>query len=687
MSFLFPEFLFAWILMVIPLIIHLFNFRKFKKVQFTHVQFLKEVQQQTSAAQKLKERLILACRMLAIFFLVLAFAQPYIKSSASAQAFQKNVVSIYLDNSYSMEAVNREGTLLDEGKRKVKELVNAYGLNDRFQLITNNFEGKQQRLLDKGELLDELNAVKITPFVRSYQSIINRQQEVLMQTHDAKRSIYLLSDFQKQDENAQPLKADSSISIHAIPLASNALPNVAVDSVYFLSPVHQPQSEESLVVKVKNYADKEVKAVPLRLTINGVQKALGNINLAAHQDVLDTLHFSGLSAGWQTASVSIKDYPITFDDDLNFTFEVKSQLPILGIYQDHPNKNINIAYHTDDFFNFQEVNESQINYSDLDKNELIVLENLKSISPGLAQQLKQYVLNGGNLSVFIPADADLSSYQQASQSFGTDYPTSFEKAEIKANRLNLQHPFFAGLFDKLPKNPDLPIASAYFKSSKLTQTTKQILISGDNKIPLLAIYPEEKGNIFISWMPLENDFSNFARHALFVPILFKMAFTGKQENPLFYTLGENSSVNLSGINIPENEVIKIKNKDVEIIPEWRQSAKGALLYFADQIKNAGFYEVIEQNQVIQKIAFNDSRKESDQTFYSSNDLESKLGISAKNILNGKAAPINQQIKEMNLGSSLWKLCLILSIIFLVIEILIIRFLKHNIQHTQTIKSE
>src|SRR6476659_8011806 len=126
MGFLFPEFLFAWLLMAIPVIIHLFNFRKFKKVEFTNVAFLKEVELQTSSSQKLKERLILASRMLAIFFLVLAFAQPYLKSKTSVQAYKKSIVSIYLDNSYSMEAVNKDGTLLDEGKRKVKELVNAY---------------------------------------------------------------------------------------------------------------------------------------------------------------------------------------------------------------------------------------------------------------------------------------------------------------------------------------------------------------------------------------------------------------------------------------------------------------------------------------------------------------------------------------------------------------------------------
>ena len=159
MGFIYPEFLFVWLLMVVPVIIHLFNFRKFKKVYFTNVQFLKDIEIQTLYTQKLKERLILLARMLAIFFLVLAFAQPFIKSNEQEASLQKSIISIYLDNSYSMEAVNKNGSLLDEGKRKIKELVEAYQLNDRFQLVTNDFDGKQQRLLNKDELLEELNNV------------------------------------------------------------------------------------------------------------------------------------------------------------------------------------------------------------------------------------------------------------------------------------------------------------------------------------------------------------------------------------------------------------------------------------------------------------------------------------------------------------------------------------------------
>ncbi len=161
MNFLYPGFLFALLTVAIPVIIHLFNFRKFKKVYFSNVAFLKEVKEQNSSREKVKNLLILLCRILAIVFLVLAFARPFLPSGSKIDQNRGNIVSIYIDNSYSMEAVNKEGSLLDEAKRKAKEIVKAFQINDRFQLLTNDFEGKHQRLLNGDELLQAVDEVKI----------------------------------------------------------------------------------------------------------------------------------------------------------------------------------------------------------------------------------------------------------------------------------------------------------------------------------------------------------------------------------------------------------------------------------------------------------------------------------------------------------------------------------------------
>src|SRR3954471_1778396 len=125
MHFLYPAFLFALLSLAIPVVIHLFNFRKFKKVYFSNVQFLKEIQEQQASRRNLKERLILATRLLALFFLVFAFARPYIASQSTGKAGRQNAVSIFVDNSYSMQTLNREGSLLDDAKQKAKEIASG----------------------------------------------------------------------------------------------------------------------------------------------------------------------------------------------------------------------------------------------------------------------------------------------------------------------------------------------------------------------------------------------------------------------------------------------------------------------------------------------------------------------------------------------------------------------------------
>src|SRR5258708_5150180 len=182
MHFLYPAFLFALLSLAIPVIIHLFNFRRYQKVYFSNVQFLKEIQEQQASRRNLKERLILACRLLALTFLVLAFTKPYIPGKNVANTGKQHVVSVFVDNSYSMQTLNKEGTLLDEAKRRAKEIASAYNINDRFQLLTQDFEGKHQRLLSRDEFNDAIDAFRISPQSRSLQQIVSRQQS-LLNTH------------------------------------------------------------------------------------------------------------------------------------------------------------------------------------------------------------------------------------------------------------------------------------------------------------------------------------------------------------------------------------------------------------------------------------------------------------------------------------------------------------------------
>jgi hypothetical protein len=672
MKFYYPEFLFGLFLIAIPVIIHLFNFRKFKKVYFSNTSFLKDIQQQTSSRRNIKERLILLSRILAVTFLVLAFAKPYIPQGDDINNQQNHLVSIYIDNSYSMETVNQDGRLLDEAKRKAREIVATYGLSDKFQLLSNDFNGSQNRLLDKEAFLEALDAIEISARAYDYQQILNQQERFFKMNNGYQKYAYLVSDFQKYSNKI--LQKDSTAKYHLIKLKANSLANVAVDSVWFISPLHRPQSKEQLVVRVKNYSDKSLKDISLTLKINDKIKAIGKVDIAPRESSLDTLVFSGLSTGWQKAELKVKDYPMVFDDVLFFAFEVKKNLPLTIISQTTEANAISSAFETDSFFKVQSIGESQVNYSDLKQQQLIVLHNLKRISEGLSQQLTAYLKNGGNLSVFMSLEADLTSYANFLKAAGTNYPIRYQKDSVMAANLNLKHPVFENVFENIPQQIDLPKTSGYFQLSNVTKTNKQNLMEVDAGLPLLQAYQVGKGNLYLSAIPLEPQLSNFTNHGLFLPILFKMALLKRQEQNLFYVLGMQETALINDIDLAASEVLTLKSAQQEIIPELRNTSLGTVVFFADQVKQQGFYNLYKKDKLLAVLAFNQSRNESDLTYANDTDLNNSFGKNTEMIEAGTSSIANQ-IKEVKLGASLWKLCIILVLIFLAIEILLVKYFK------------
>ena len=166
MQFLYPGFLAALGLLAIPIVVHLFNFVRYKKIYFSNVQFLREVKEETQSRSKLKHILILLSRLLTVFFLVFAFAQPFIPVKNTVVKAGSKAVSIYIDNSFSMASIGKNGTLLDEAKKDALDIIKTFSPTDRFQLLTNDFLGKQQHWLTKKAFTEMLEEVKISPSVK-----------------------------------------------------------------------------------------------------------------------------------------------------------------------------------------------------------------------------------------------------------------------------------------------------------------------------------------------------------------------------------------------------------------------------------------------------------------------------------------------------------------------------------------
>lgn len=679
MRFLFPGFLFALLAIAIPIVIHLFNFRKFKKVYFSNVKFLKAVEQQTASRQHLKNLLVLAARILATAFLVFAFARPFI-SNDTATAAQQQAVSIYMDNSYSMEGVNREGTLLDEARRRAKEIASAYSLNDKFQLLTNDFEGKHQRLLSYEDFVNAVDEVKISAVVKNLSQIVNRQQDVFVSEPNSGKAIFLISDFQKNLLGGNGPRLDSSVSIRMVRVKSNPLPNISIDSVWFISAIHKPGEPGKLVARLRNNSDREAENVPVKLLINGKQRAIGNISMKARASKNDTLSFSGLDAGWKQGEISITDYPVVFDDRFYLSFNVRPNLRILAINGSNLNSYLQAVYRSDRYFILENTAAGNINYSTLDSYPLLILNEVEIFSSGLVQQLKTYTERGGSLLILPSLNVNPASLTGLLRNLKTDIPRQVTKAETKVSSINLQHPVFNGVFESVPQKIDLPVVKKYLSYASQSNTNKQSLLSLPGRESFLSEYRFGKGRVYLSAVPLTDSASNFARHSLFVPVMYQIAQLSSDNQRLYFTLEKDQAVEIPRTSLNPNQTLTLKKGKFEAIPDLRQTQNATQLYVADQLKESGNYELLKGDSLLAYLSFNQNGTESDLSYADNKEMIAATPNGRASIINSEQGAIQNAVKSVNQGLQLWKLCIILALICLAAEILLIRFYKTGIKN-------
>ncbi|WP_411274452.1 vWA domain-containing protein [Daejeonella sp.] len=685
MRFLSPGFLFALLAIAIPIIIHLFNFRKFKKVYFSNVRFLKFVQIQTSSRQHLKDRLILASRILALVFMVFAFARPYIPNPDQNNAYQQQVVSIFVDNSYSMEAVNKEGTLLDESKRRAKEIASAYSLNDKFQLLTNDFEGKFQRLLNYDEFLTAVDEVKISSANRDLNQIIRRQEDVFIKEPNSKKTVYIISDFQENILPKAPVLADTSVAVRLVRLKSNSQPNISIDSIWFASAIHRPGDTEQMIVKLRNNSDEKAENIPVKITINKQQKAIGSLSIEPRATSTDTLFFSGLKAGWQEGEIEITDFPVVFDDRFYFSFNVQLSIPLLIINAGKENEYLNSVYRSDVFFNVTNVGSGNINYAGLNNYPFLILNEVGQISEGLIQQLREFVNKGGSLMIFPELESNQEGLKTLLKTLGTDFPAEVVTAETKVSSMNLQHPIFKGVFENIPQNLDLPVAKKFLRYSIQNNTTKQSILEFPGRVTFLSEYRLGRGKIYLSAVPLNAETSNFARHSVFVPIMYQTALLSLQDQNLFHKLNRDQVIELPKLTLNANQTLKLRKEKFEAIPDLRQNDNVSQLYVADQIRQIGNYQLLKNDSLLAILSFNDAGPESNLNYATDRVIKAKFPGQKIDLITPRPGSMQGAVQSINQGTPLWKLCIILALLFLAAEILLIRFYRKS--QTKAVKFE
>ena len=352
MTFLYPKILWALTALLIPIAVHLFNFRRHKTVYFSNTAVLKTIQQENAKTKKLKYLVVLTLRCLFIAALVLAFAFPYKPDEAARINTDEGLVGIYLDNSMSMKAQSSKTTLLEDARESAKSLLDKFSPSTRYVLMTNSFEVQNEYPMNRDEMLDQLDRMNLVGQPVKMNALVERFG-MLKKLHGYENAtLFMYSDFQKNQFDFSGVRPDSGLRVIAIPMHAELQSNVSIDSVWLGSPVMQAGLANEVHVMVTNHGEKEMKGLPVNLNLDGKNTASATVDVEGGGAAELVMQFMLQDAGDVKGSVSLMDYPITFDDIYRFVISTRPVLKVVELNKANNQSSVALVFEDDPQYDY-----------------------------------------------------------------------------------------------------------------------------------------------------------------------------------------------------------------------------------------------------------------------------------------------------------------------------------------------
>jgi len=663
MNFLYPNMLWCLFALAIPLIVHLFNFRRHKVVYFSNTATLKTIEQENVKTKRLKYLIVLIMRMLFIAGLVFAFAYPYDSEQKLKTDDADNLIAVYIDNSMSMQSQSEEVKLVEDARSSARALVKSVSPSQRFVLLTNSRQPDNEYPMNQDEMLMSIDAMQTEASPMTFNNLYENLQMIMRRNGFKSASLFVYSDFQNDMMDMRGIVADSAIQIVGLPLSSDYQQNIYIDTVWLSSPVLQTGLANEVNVRVVNDGGKEINGLPVYLEIDGVSAAFTTIDIPADGKGVTAMQFVLNESGEKSAAVSINDYPITFDDTYNFVLNVRPVIKIVELTSNYTMTSPIATLFSDNLqFDYQAIDPHRIDQQYLMDCQMVVVDGDADLNETMWRTIVDFASDGGSV-VVLPSDE-----------------TKAENDTLSVNMIASQHEFFSDIFVNIPDNADLPKVYKHTQIRKLKFRNTLTLMSLQNGTSFFTLSKVGGGNIFSFASQLGGDWTNFADNALFVPVMYKIAMLGAQTGRLSYTIGIDRELTVNDLTAFAESDVRIRNEqgNFEMIPVVDLRNNRAVVRLYDELPGAGFYTVNKGDELIATTAWNDSRAESKMQFMNGEEVSKLMKDNGLNVLTVmKAGEIRSDdvMQMMVRRSMLWRTFILISLITLLIEILILRFWK------------
>ncbi len=641
MQFKHPEFLYALFALIIPILVHLFQLRRFQKVDFTNVQFLKAVTLQTRKSSQLKKWLTLLARLLIFAGVIIAFSQPFLASDEIVG--KKSETVIYLDNSFSMQAKGSKGPLL---KRAVQEILSDLPEDEMISLFSNT---ETFTNVSKKDIQNDLLQLDYSANQLPYNAAYLKAKQLLSSSPETIKRILMVSDFQ-QKEDTFVLPTDAYTKTNLVQLLPVTRQNIAIDS---LSLQRNANNDLMLQVVLSNI---DTNAEHTSIALYNDDKLIGKTAVSIPKNGTATSEFRLDENTQINGRVTIEDPAITFDNSRYFTINTPEKIKVVAINEANDNFIKNIF--TSDEFTLISSSLEALNYNDISTANLVIINEIKQIPISLTNALKPFASQGGKIC-FIPANTgELTSYQQFISGFSSFGLLAEKTQEKKITTINFSHPLYRGVFDKKVMNFQYPKVNSYYQ----TNASDIILYFEDNS-PFLF----KTNGLYVFTAAINTENSNFKNSPLIVPTLYNIAKQSLQHTGISYTIGQTNSYDIP-ISLGQDGILSLISDQENSIPLQQSFATKVRITTDEVPTKAGVYKLQDKDKIIQHVSYNYNSAESNLQYYD-------LNTTADYQVSESVTELLDQIKEETRVDELWKWFIIFALIFLLIEILLLKYLK------------
>lgn len=642
MQFKHPEILYFLFLLIIPVIVHLFQLRRFKKEYFTNVKLLKELAVQTRKSSKIKKYLLLATRLLLLSCLIFAFAQPFFKATDSNS--KNNELFVVLDNSFSMQAKGQRGELM---KRAVQELLETTPEEVNLSVITNDEDFWNTSIKSIESDLQKLNYSPI-PF-----SLENALTKVKSHNSNQGKDIVFITDAIGLKTQALDKLPENTKTYFLIPEAEKT-ENIAIDSVFIAQTL---DNFYEIGVSISSNFEEE-KSIPVSMynKNNLVAKAILKLNQRKQiiQFTIPKDEFNGY--------VSLNDNSLAFDNSFYFSIPKPKIVNVLSIGE--PEKSNFLArIFTKPDFNYTNVTSNTLDYREIEKQDCIILNELVTIPQAMHTNLKKFVEKGGSLTIIPSEKNEIANLNAFLNNFGAIQFMNLQNQEKKITKINFANPLFSNVFEKKISNFQYPSVKQSFSiKAGLPQA-----ISYEDQTGFLNTIYKNSGTVYVFTAPINKENSNFQNSPLIVPTFYKMGINNDKNGVQYQTIGQNKPI-LINAQVNKDEVVSIANEDSEFIPMQQIMDTKIKMSCGDNPKKAGNFNILQNGKSVGNISFNFDRKESQLTKSSDESLDNINQIDSMN-------KFFETIQIERTDNQIWKWFLIFTLLFFIIELLIQKFVK------------